>query len=55
MVSLTPREVVSYDAIARPFDLPTWCLLAKSTLVMIMVLLLINLVTGQSTTLYKCE
>ena len=54
MISINAREVVSYDAIIRPFDLPTWCLLGKSTLVMIMVLILINLVTGQSTTLYKC-
>ena len=55
MISMNPREVVSYDTIIRPFDLPSWCLLGKSTLVMIMVLILINMVTGQSTTLYKCE
>ena len=55
MISMTPREVVSYATIIRPFDIVTWCLLGKSTLVMIMVLILINMVTGQSQTLFKCK
>ena len=39
MVTARPKEVQSYMTLIRPLDLYTWCFLAGSSLLMVMVLL----------------
>ena len=53
MISMTPREIVSYTTLIRSFDMITWGFLVGSLFSSIILLIVIGFVTGQTNYMQK--